>query len=254
MSLLLSSGEVNASSSAILRRLLPLPIPELITATPLSLRVVLTSLKSILTIPAVLIISEILRAALLSVLSANWKASETVFLPYISISFSLLTTRRASTLSCSLRTPSNARSILRRPSNLNGIVAMPTVNLPASRAILPTIGAAPVPVPPPIPAVMKTISVSSLVSAFKTSVVLSSAASLAISGLLPAPRPLVILGPSVILLGTGLLLSACSSVLQSKNETPLIISFLYIVETALPPPPPTPMTLIIRLVVSVLYS
>ena len=44
------------------------------------------------------------------------------------------------------------------PSNGNGVVTMPTVSAPSSRAILATTGAAPVPVPPPSPAVTKTMS------------------------------------------------------------------------------------------------
>ena len=44
------------------------------------------------------------------------------------------------------------------PSNLNGIVTMPTVSAPSSRAIRATTGAAPEPVPPPSPAVTKTMS------------------------------------------------------------------------------------------------
>ena len=46
----------------------------------------------------------------------------------------------------------------RVPSNLNGIVTIPTVSAPSSRAIRATTGAAPEPVPPPSPAVTKTMS------------------------------------------------------------------------------------------------
>ncbi len=44
------------------------------------------------------------------------------------------------------------------PSNLNGVVTMPTVSAPRSRAIFATTGAAPVPVPPPSPAATNTMS------------------------------------------------------------------------------------------------
>ena len=44
------------------------------------------------------------------------------------------------------------------PSNPNGLVMMPTVSAPISDAMRATIGAAPVPVPPPAPAVMNTMS------------------------------------------------------------------------------------------------
>lgn len=39
-----------------------------------------------------------------------------------------------------------------RPSKLKGVVTMPTVRMPISRAVLATTGAAPLPVPPPMPA------------------------------------------------------------------------------------------------------
>ena len=49
--------------------------------------------------------------------------------------------------------------VLRRlPSNPNGDVTMATVSAPTSRAIRATTGAAPVPVPPPSPAVTNTMS------------------------------------------------------------------------------------------------
>ena len=44
------------------------------------------------------------------------------------------------------------------PSNRNGVVTIPTVSAPSSRATFATTGAAPVPVPPPSPAVTKTMS------------------------------------------------------------------------------------------------
>lgn len=47
-----------------------------------------------------------------------------------------------------------------RPSKLNGYVTTPTVRYPASFEIWATTGAAPEPVPPPMPAVIKTISES----------------------------------------------------------------------------------------------
>ena len=50
-----------------------------------------------------------------------------------------------------------AVDILRLPSNANGFVTIPTVRMPCSFAISAMIGAEPVPVPPPIPAVINTI-------------------------------------------------------------------------------------------------
>ncbi len=43
----------------------------------------------------------------------------------------------------------------RTPSNWNGLVTTPTVRMPISRAARAMTGAAPVPVPPPMPAVTK---------------------------------------------------------------------------------------------------
>ena len=46
----------------------------------------------------------------------------------------------------------------RRPSKVKGRVTTPTVRLPASLEMRATTGAEPLPVPPPMPAVMKTRS------------------------------------------------------------------------------------------------
>ena len=76
------------------------------------------------------------------------------------------------------------------PSNANGRVTTPTVSAPISfLAISAITGAAPVPVPPPSPAVTKTMSApfsASLISSRD-----SAAAPWPTSGLAPAPRPLV---------------------------------------------------------------
>ena len=81
----------------------------------------------------------------------------------------------------------SAFSILFLPSNAKGFVTTPTVKIPFSLAILATTGAAPEPVPPPIPAVIKTILESA--NSFSISSLASSAAILPISGLAPAPKP-----------------------------------------------------------------
>ena len=98
-----------------------------------------------------------------------------------------------------------------------------------------------VPVPPPIPAVMNTISVPSdkawrMVSAY------CSAKLRAISGLAPAPRPF---SPMSSLLGMLEPSSACLSVLIMRKETSSI-PVSYICSTALEPPPPTPTTLMME--------
>ena len=157
-------------------------------ATPPSLRTVLTSLKSRFILPCTVIISAIDFAATERVSSALANASFTERSEYIWRKRSLLITSRASTFFAISSTPSSACVIFFKPSNLKGMVTMPTVRMSIafdSRAI---IGAAPVPVPPPIPAVINVIFVPSS-SIRRTSSMLSSAAARALSGRLPAPSP-----------------------------------------------------------------
>ena len=78
--------------------------------------------------------------------------SSTVSRREFGITISVSTSRASSS------TPWSACSPRRWPSNENGLVMMPTVSAPTSREIRATIGAAPVPVPPPAPAVMNTMS------------------------------------------------------------------------------------------------
>src|SRR5690606_26493762 len=63
-------------------------------------------------------------------------------------------------------------------------------------------------------------------------------------GSAPAPIPSVRLAPNCTLFGMGLNSNAWASVLQTMKSTPLI-PCLYMWFTAFPPPPPTPITLII---------
>ena len=148
---------------------------------------------------------------------------------------------RVSTCWPSWRIPSSATLRRRDPSKLNGLVTTATVRAPTSCAICAMIGAAPVPVPPPMPQVMNTMSEPSSMSKIFLSA--SSAAFLPTSGLAPAPRPRVSSRPSCSLVGARVLPSACASVLAAMNSTPnrpaSIIRF-----TELHPPPPTPITLI----------
>ena len=105
-------------------------------------------------------------------------------------SFSFGTMIRVSHLARSLSIPSRACCIRRLPSNSKGLVTTPTVRAPiSSLAISAITGAAPVPVPPPSPAVTKTMSAP--FSASLMSSRLSAAAPPPISGLAPAPSPLV---------------------------------------------------------------
>ena len=123
------------------------------------------------------------------------------------------------------------------------MVTIPTVRISISFAMRAMTGAAPVPVPPPIPAVMNTILVPSFNCSLISSI-LSSAASRARSGRLPAPSPCVMLRPSCSFTGTGDSANAWLSVLQRTNVTSCMPS-RYMWFTALPPPPPTPITLMI---------
>ena len=103
-----------------------------------------------------------------------------------------------------------------------------------------TTGAAPVPVPPPRPVVMNTMSEPSRASQIFS--VSSTAACRPTSGLAPAPRPLVSLPPIWIFTGARFERSACRSVLMAMNSTPCRPDAIMRL-IALPPPPPTPTTL-----------
>ena len=67
---------------------------------------------------------------------------------------------RVSTLSLSASLYCSATSLRRTPSKEKGLVMTPTVSEPRSLAISAITGAAPEPVPPPMPAVMKIMSAS----------------------------------------------------------------------------------------------
>src|SRR5579862_1151643 len=130
----------------------------------------------------------------------------------------------------------------RLPSNAKGLVTTATLNAPSSLASEATTGAAPEPVPPPRPEVMKIMSEPSRASMILS--VSSSAALRPTSGLAPAPRPLVSFAPSCSLTGAWHNFSAWRSVLAAINSTPSTLARIMRL-TALQPPPPTPMTLIL---------
>ena len=88
-------------------------------------------------------------------LSASWNGMP---LPTTASRRSFGTTIIVSTFLRISAMPISACRIRFRPSKRNGLVTMPTVSAPISRAICATIGAAPVPVPPPMPQVTKTRS------------------------------------------------------------------------------------------------
>ena len=164
-----------------------------------------------------------------------------VLLSTISKSLSLGITISVSTFSLSFSIPDSALAILVLASNLKGLVTTPTVRIPISLEILATTGAAPVPVPPPIPQVTNTIS-APLIACVSSST-FSSAAFSPISGCAPAPSPLVSFSPIWIAVGALHKVSAWLSVLIPINSTPPIFSSIILL-TALLPAPPTPTTII----------
>ncbi len=126
--------------------------------------------------------------------SAFWKASaNVVFSLAMRNRFWLGMTISVSTCSARLTMPSLAMRIRRWPSNSNGLVTTPTVRMPISLAARAITGAAPVPVPPPMPAVMNSMWLPS--TSERSSSIASSAAAAPISGREPAPRPSVMVTP-----------------------------------------------------------
>ena len=138
-------------------------------------------------------ISEIPFTAVNNTSSANAKAEEKGMVLQ-SINLSVLTMMIQSTSSFSFFIPSSACFFLFLPSKPNGKVTTPTTSRRSSSsgrttsfAIFAITGEAPVPVPPPMPAVINTIRVFSSKTALITSL-FSSAALRPFSGSLPAPN------------------------------------------------------------------
>ena len=96
------------------------------------------------------------------------------------------------------------------PSKVKGLVTIATVKAPESFAILATTGAAPVPVPFPIPAAIKTISAPA--TTFLMVSMDCSAAIFPTDGSPPAPRPLVVCLPKMTRFGALDEANACLSV------------------------------------------
>ena len=190
-----SSGLLIAFSAASIARLSPSASPVPIIALPISPMTERTSAKSRLIRPGMTIKSVIPRTPCCSTSSAISNASLNVVDGLAMRNrFWFGMTISVSTCFCSSAMPASAALLRREPSKLNGLVTTPTVRIPRSRAAFAMTGAAPVPVPPPMPAAMKHICAPS--SAFSTCSIVSSAAARPISGREPAPRPCVILRPS----------------------------------------------------------
>ena len=124
-----------------------------------------------------------------------------VFFATTVLILSLGTIIRVSTYFLRFSRPLTVFSIRFLPSKPKGSVTTATVRIFMSRAILAITGAAPVPVPPPMPAVINNKSVPLIASV--SSSLLSSAAARPISGSAPAPRPFVSALPICILLVHG---------------------------------------------------
>ena len=190
-----SSGFEMADSAASLARSSPSASPVPIIALPISHITERMSAKSRLINPGTTIRSVTPRTPECNTSSAMAKASaKVVFSLAIRNRFWLGMTIRVSTNCCISSIPASAMRIRLAPSNWNGLVTTPTVSMPCSRAIRAITGAAPVPVPPPMPAAMN--SMCEPCNCSLSSSMASSAAARPMSGREPAPSPWVMLIPS----------------------------------------------------------
>src|SRR6185503_6311735 len=236
-----SSGLEMAASAAMRARSWPLATPEPIIAMPISDITVRTSAKSTLMRPGRVMSSAIPCTAPCSTSFADRNASSSVVVgPSTDSSFSFGIVISESTNRPSSAMPCSATRMRFGPSMLNGFVTTATVRMPISFASCATTGAAPVPVPPPKPAVMNSMSAPSMTSRMRSRS--SIAAWRPTSGLAPAPRPFVMLQPICRPVFTLAHLSACASVFAQMKSTPSIPART-MCATALPPPPPIPSTL-----------
>ncbi len=237
-----SSGEEIAFSAASIARVSPCAMPIPSNARPASAMIVRTSAKSRLITAGSVTRSEIPCTPWRRTSSATWKAS-TIEVCWSSTSSrrSLGTTIRVSTSAASSSMPFSAWVPRRLPSKLNGLVTIPTVSAPTSRASRATTGAAPLPVPPPAPAATKTMS-----EPLSRRLILSCSSKAErwpTSGSAPAPRPRVCSSPMWTVTSATQSCSDCRSVLTAMNSTPgMRASTMRL--TALTPAPPTPTTLI----------
>ena len=210
-------------------------------AEPASLMIIFTSAKSVLMRPGVVMRSVMPWTPWSRTSSAILKALSTEVFSFDTVSNrSFGMTIWVSTFSLRRWMPCSACTARRRPSKPNGRVTTPMVSAPMDLATSAMTGAAPVPVPPPLPAVMKTMSAPLSTSSISSRC--SSAAWRPTSGSLPAPRPRVSSRPMSSLTSASLISSAWASVLTAMNSTPLSPASIMRL-TALQPPPPTPTTL-----------
>ncbi len=142
----------------------------------------------------------------------------------------------------SLFRPESAFSMRTVPSALNGRVTIPSVSARICSLAMPATSCAePVPVPPPMPAVTKTMLAPFRKS--RISLSFSRADSSPTSGLAPAPRPLVLDFPIRIFFGARMVSRCLASVLMAQSCAPLMPASTQRL-MVLQPPPPHPMILI----------
>ena len=154
-----SKGLEMAASAAIWPRSSPWALPDPIMAMPICPITFLTSAKSTLINPGRVMISAMPCTAPKRTLLAALKAFSTrVSSPKDWESLSLGTVISESTNLLSSSMPFSATCARFSRSHSNGLVTTATVNMPISLATSATMGAAPVPVPPPMPAVMNSMS------------------------------------------------------------------------------------------------
>mmetsp|Transcript_1643 Transcript_1643/g.5493 ORF Transcript_1643/g.5493 Transcript_1643/m.5493 type:complete len:284 (-) Transcript_1643:233-1084(-) len=237
------SGLEMAATAASSARVGPRPVPMPMSAAPASFMTARTSAKSTLMRPGFTMISEMPTMPWRSTSSATRNASASgAFAGTMLSSLSLDTTMSVSTSPSRRSMASMAWRDRLRPSKPKGFVTTPTVSAPSSLATDATMGAAPDPVPPPMPAVTKTMSAPD--SAAAISARDSSAAASPCDGLPPAPKPRVVSRPMFIVFPARLRESACASVFMAQKSTKEPASVSTMRFTAFPPPPPTPTTLI----------
>ncbi len=242
------SGLEIAASQASTALFSPSASPVPIIALPILVITVRISAKSRFTSPGIVIRSVTPRTPAFKTSSAILNADSNVVLSLAILNkFWFGITISVSTHLLSSSIPFSAVSMRYLPSKWKGLVTTPTVRMSLSLASFAITGAAPVPVPPPIPAAMKTMWLPS--RSFSISSIFSSAAARPRSGKEPAPRPLVVASPSWILFSASEYSNACASVLAATNSTPSRPE-LIILLIALPPAPPTPKIVILGLRVS----
>ena len=201
------SGLQMALLAASAARFSPEARPVPMKAMPMPFMIDLTAAKSRLMRPGLVIRSETpwtaCRRMSSAILNASW-TEVPMSTVWSSRSFGMAMTVSTAPL-MSFR-PSSACLDRTRPSNSKGRVQMARLRMSSSAARLARIGVAPVPVPPPRPAVRKTMSEPSRIS--RSFSVSSMAACLPFSGRPPEPSPLVSWWPIWILFGALLAVRA----------------------------------------------